>query len=63
MGTVGFGYIEIIEESSFPIGFMTNDPTSKAVIDKLGTTVDEVNDMATSVMSIKVRAFKPAKEV
>jgi SAM-dependent methyltransferase len=62
MGSAGFGNIEIIEESSFPVDFMTNDPTSKAVIDKLGTTVDEVNDMAASVMSIKVRAIKPAKE-
>jgi SAM-dependent methyltransferase len=62
MESTGFGDIEIVQESSFPIDFMTNDPTSKAVIDKLGTTVDEVNDMAASVMSIKVRAIKPAKE-
>jgi hypothetical protein len=62
MGAAGFGDIEIIEESTFPVDFMTNDPTSKAVIDKLGTTVDEVNHMAASVMSIKVRAIKPAKE-
>lgn len=62
MGAAGFGDIEIIEESTFPIDFMTNDPTSKAVIDKLGTTVGEVNDMAASVMSIKVRAIKSAKE-
>jgi arsenite methyltransferase len=62
MGAAGFGDIEIIEESTFPVDFMTNDPTSKAVIDKLGTTVDEVNDMAASVMSIKVRAIKPANE-
>jgi hypothetical protein len=62
MGAAGFGDIEIIEESTFPVDFMTNDPTSKAVIDNLGTTVDQVNDMAASVMSIKVRAIKPANE-
>ena len=62
MGAAGFGDIEIIEESTFPVDFMTNDPTSKAVIDKLGTTVNEVNDMAASVMSIKVRAIKPANK-
>lgn len=56
----GFGEIEIIEESTFPVDFMTNDPTAKAVIDKLGTTVDEVKDISTSVVSIKVRATKPA---
>lgn len=56
----GFGEIEIIEESTFPVDFMTNDPTAKAVIDNLGTTVDEVKDISTSVVSIKVRATKPA---
>ncbi len=62
MGAAGFGDIEIIEESTFPVDFMTNDPTAKSVIDKLGTTVDEVKDMAASVVSIKVRAIKPAKK-
>jgi arsenite methyltransferase len=60
IGDAGFGDIEIIEESKFPVDFMTNDPTSKAVIDKLSTTMDEVSDLAASILSIKVRAIKAA---
>jgi len=55
----GFADIKIIDESVFPVDYIVNDPTAQAVINKIGVSVDEINDMARSVVSIKVHAVKP----
>jgi len=56
----GFREVKIIDETIFPIECMANDPTAKAIIDKVGTTVEGVKDIANSVVSIKIQGIKPA---
>ncbi|MFC1963690.1 arsenite methyltransferase [Chloroflexota bacterium] len=55
---VGFTEVSIIDESIFPIECMDNDPTAKAVIDKAGIAIEKVNNIANSVVSIKLSGFK-----
>jgi hypothetical protein len=38
---------------------MANDPTAKEIIDNFGIALDEVKNLASSVVSIKVSAVKP----
>jgi hypothetical protein len=38
---------------------MTNDPTAKALIETLNVPLEEVIEVASSVMSIKVDGVKP----
>ena len=55
----GFQEIRVIDETSFPIEFMANDPTAKAVIEDLKIPAEKVKDIAGSVVSIKVHGIKP----
>ncbi len=55
----GFQEVKIINETVFPIEFMANDPTVKAIIDKVNIPLEIVQDIANSVVSIKVRGVKP----
>jgi len=49
----------VLEETSFPVEFMANDPTAKAIIDKLNLPSEKVKEIANSVASVKVYAIKP----
>ncbi len=55
----GFEEVRIIDETSFPIECMANDPTAKALIENLGITFQEAAEFAPSVISIKVYGVKP----
>jgi ubiquinone/menaquinone biosynthesis C-methylase UbiE len=55
----GFHQVSILDESSFPVELMINDPTAKAVIKKLNIPTKRVNSVAYSVSSIKVKSVKP----
>ena len=55
----GFQEVEIVDETSFPIECMANDPTAKALIENLGITFQEAAEFASSVISIKVNGVKP----
>lgn len=55
----GFHEVKVTDETSFPIEYMANDPTAKAVIDKASIPLEEIKDIANSVVSIKVSAVKP----
>jgi SAM-dependent methyltransferase len=55
----GFQEVRIIDETSFPIDCMANDPTAKALIETLNVPLEEVIEVASSVMSIKVDGVKP----
>ena len=54
----GFRDVRIIDETSFPVKFMVNDPTAKAVIDNFKIAHEDVKEIADSVVSIKVSALK-----
>ena len=54
---VGFREVRIIDETSFPIECMANDPTAKAISENL--TPEEIKEALNSVISIKVYGNKP----
>ena len=56
---IGFSEVEILDETSFPIEFMKNDPTAKAIIKKTNMSAEKLKDMSNQVVSIKVVAKKP----
>lgn len=55
----GFQDVRTIDETSFPIECMANDPTAKAIIANLGIPPEKVKEVASSVISIKVYGIKP----
>jgi len=57
--SAGFQEVSVIDESVFPVEFMANDPTVRAVINKLDLSATTVMDVAGSVVSIKVQGIKP----
>jgi len=59
MKTAGFQEVRIIGETSFPIECMANDPTAKAIMENLQIPLEEVKEIASSVISIKVHGVKP----
>ena len=55
----GFQEVGIVDETSFPIECMANDPTAKAIIESLEIPLEGVKEAANSVASIKVYGVKP----
>jgi len=55
----GFQQVRIVDEASFPIENMANDPTAKAVIKILKIPTEELTEAAGSVLSVKVYGVKP----
>ena len=55
----GFKDVEIIQETTFPIDLLLNDPTASAIIDKLNLTPEKLGDLTNLGASIKVRGIKP----
>ncbi len=51
--------MEVIDETSFPVKSITNDPTANDFIEKFNIPVEKVEEMVNSVQSIKVSAVKP----
>ena len=54
----GFQDVRILDETQFPIECMANDPTAKVIIAKMNLPQDTLNEIGTSVLSIKVTAKK-----
>ncbi|MBA7639832.1 Arsenite methyltransferase [subsurface metagenome] len=59
--TAGFQDIKVVDENSFPIKCMVNDPTAQAIIKNLEISFEEVEEVASSVLSIKVYGVKPSQ--
>ena len=55
----GFQDVRIIDETSFPMEFIANDPTVKEVIENLKIPPEKMREVASSIMSIKVYGIKP----
>lgn len=55
----GFEDVKILEETTYPVKAMIEDPMAKATIDKLGLTPEVIEENARSVVSIKVQGIKP----
>ena len=54
----GFQEVRVIDETPFPIKYVANDPTAKAIIDKSGISPEKMEEVSNSVMSIKVYGIK-----
>lgn len=54
----GFENVKVIDETSFPIEFLANDPNIKKIIENLGNLGEKIEKLSNSVVSIKVQAFK-----
>jgi ubiquinone/menaquinone biosynthesis C-methylase UbiE len=55
----GFQDVRTIEETTFPIDLMLNDPTAKAILQNLRVPSEKVKDLGISVASIRVYGVKP----
>ena len=61
MKMAGFQEVKVMGETSFPVDFILNDPMVKAVVEKSGLPAEKVEEIAGSVVSIKIYGVKPAE--
>ena len=54
----GFGDIKIVGEEIFPTEFILNDPSAKIVVKNAGIKPEMAQDIAKSIISVKVLAIK-----
>jgi len=57
--SAGFQEVRIIDETSFPVEYITNDPTAKALIEMFKIPLEKIVEVVSSVVSIKVFGVKP----
>jgi arsenite methyltransferase len=55
----GFQDVKVMGETSFSVDFMINDPTVKAMIEESRLPPEKIEEIAGSVVSIKVYGVKP----
>lgn len=54
----GFQDVNVLEDAAFSLDWMLKDPTAQAIIRSLNLTPADLQDIASTVRSIKVRAYK-----
>jgi len=59
IGEAGFQEVQVLDETLFPIDCIANDPTVKAIINKVKATKEDIKNIENSVASIKVQGIKP----
>lgn len=57
----GFQNVKIIEETTFPVEVIENDPTVKSIIKDLNISREALKELANSGVSIKIYGVKPEK--
>ena len=55
----GFQKVRIIDETSFPIDLIANDPIAHAIIENVNVSEEKIKEIGNSVVSIKVEGIKP----
>jgi arsenite methyltransferase len=55
----GFQDVKVMGETSFSVEFIINDPTVKALVQNSGIPPQKVEEIASSVVSIKIAGVKP----
>jgi len=56
----GFQKIQILNETVFPTEILANDPTARDIVKNLNLSPQKAQELAQSVVSVKVSALKPA---
>ncbi|HYA78658.1 MAG TPA: arsenite methyltransferase [Verrucomicrobiae bacterium] len=59
MKNAGFRDVKVLSEKVYPLDYIISEPETKDTINRLGVTLEEVKDMAKSVVSVSVSATKP----
>jgi arsenite methyltransferase len=59
ISSAGFEDVVVIEESSFPLDCMINDPTGRAIVKSLEGSAEETKKVEGSISSLKVSGRKP----
>ena len=59
IGDAGFREVEVVEETRYPLELDLNDATAKSIVKELKLTRKRAEELASSVVSIKVSAKKP----
>ena len=54
----GFSEVSVLSEAAFPIEYMANDPTAKALIKDARIPMEEIQKMSDSIVSVRVKAVK-----
>ena len=54
----GFKDIQVVEETRFPVEFLSNDPVGKELIEKSGMPVDDLKKIGESFVSVRVKGIK-----
>jgi ubiquinone/menaquinone biosynthesis C-methylase UbiE len=55
----GFKKVKIVQEESFPVENMMNDPTVQTIVKTSKVPLEKMKKIAGSVVSVKVSGFKP----
>jgi len=58
IGEAGFREVEVVDETRYPLELNLNDATAKSIIEELKLTQKRADELANSVVSIKVSARK-----
>lgn len=59
IAAAGFANVEVLAESTYPVGSSNPDATERAIADDVGIAPEDLKATAESVVSVKVRARKP----
>ncbi|NJD76700.1 MAG: arsenite methyltransferase [Candidatus Methanoperedens sp.] len=54
----GFKDVQILEETSFPVEFLSNDPVGKAIIEKFKMPLEALEEISESYISVRLQARK-----
>jgi arsenite methyltransferase len=58
----GFQDVRVIDETLFPVELMANDPTTKKVMEDLASPAEKVEEIRSSLTSIKVYGLQPGEK-
>ena len=58
----GFADVKVLEENSFPVEALVNDPTAQAVAKELGLDREAAERIMSNVLSIRVAANRPGED-
>ncbi|MFQ5931460.1 MAG: arsenite methyltransferase, partial [Nitrospiraceae bacterium] len=55
----GFREVGILQETAYPLKFLGNDPTTQAILEDSSLLPEELKEIASSVVSLRISAVKP----
>jgi SAM-dependent methyltransferase len=61
MRDAGLKDVKVVQQTTFPLELIADDETTKALMKELHLTDDALQDLANSVVSVKVEAVKPQR--